>query len=381
MTSFYVLSHLILLILCLQAGQASRSRKRECINSFFDDNPANNLATDDVGNPDRHFSKDAANATPPSGRRDAWGNGLSQNAKLSDSETTGNEQADEQDLVVDANDQDTVDNSIYDEIPASQEALKTDPTEFLSPESSTGENAASENAHCATDSSPAANRALDSPDFPPDSSPLLKKSPSTDDVEWGTASEDEISVEDATENAVKDILADRASGGNDVVETSSGMAMFPTLSPASSTPTTGSESLAHQRPLSPFSSPSTSPSSTSLTPVLPSPISTAPIKPITLYNPLTAVDRKVTAISFYAVFGFCCVCFFTIIVAFVYTSFTGSSAAINGVAKVAGVTSVSLTSSSLTSIMEAGLSQPSTPGSDAAMMSAGPLDLSQIDLI
>lgn len=389
MTSFYTLLHFIFLILCLQAGQASKKDRKGSTNSFFEENPANSPAKDDSGSTTFLQSpQDAANAATPSGKKIPRKDELSKNAKPANNKTDSSELVVKQNPPPNALNQNVLDRSVCLESTASHTPRKNDPEGPSSAEPIVrSEKSASTNVHHATDSKHTTNKALHSPNFPVNSSPLSKVSPNAalHESESISGNGDKIpaenTAENATGNAVKGAFVDRADGEGNATKTGIETSKFPALSQSSTSPT-GFESLAYQRPPSPFSFPAPSPSA-SFTPAFPDPISTAPINPITLYNPLTAVDRKVTAISFYMIFGFCGVCFFTVIVSFVYTSFTGRSAAINGVAKVAGVTSVSLANSSLASIMEAGLSQPSTPRSDAAMTSSGggPLDLSQIDLI
>lgn len=131
------------------------------------------------------------------------------------------------------------------------------------------------------------------------------------------------------------------------------------------------------------------------------PIHTTPISPITIYNPLTSVDKRITRLSLYAVFGFCGVCFLGLASSFIYTTCFGGTTLLilsKGVGNVMESgesvisSSVSSVATSADSAMELGKSMPQMPpteltvttmniGGSTETLASTSVDVNQIDLI
>ena len=132
------------------------------------------------------------------------------------------------------------------------------------------------------------------------------------------------------------------------------------------------------------------------------PIHNTPISPITIYNPLTSVDKRITRLSLYAVFGFCGVCFVGLAASFIYTTCFGGAtlllvsntagSAIEGAGSVISSSASSVTVSA-DSVMELGKGTLQTApteltttttmntGSTEALTNTSSVDVNQIDLI
>ena len=147
----------------------------------------------------------------------------------------------------------------------------------------------------------------------------------------------------------------------------------------------------------PSTDPLSEPTSDSKPTIPRDPIHTTPISPITIYNPLTSVDKRITRLSLYAVFGFCGVCFVGLVTSFIYTTCFGGATLLvvsNGVGSAGSVVSSSASSvaASADSVMELGkgvfqaaptelATTATNTGSVEALTNISSVDVNQIDLI